>query len=215
MDCAGTMVTPTKLSASPLSSSTPKSPSDANENPVHPDLGTPTPLRPAASAERPEKFAILGISKWWGETRDTPALPLVSGPKTTETLLFKNSHAATTSADPGHMPCQPTRTMQEEKGLQTPMRKPKADQVVVSITALSLVKAAQSLRKCLNSFGLYFPSHWDFNVPCTHQHVPCELVVTRTSAGQDRLTRWNIDPSGLASDGCDFDLYSFGAILSW
>jgi hypothetical protein len=89
-----------------------------------------------------------------------------------------------------------------------PTTKPKADQVVVSIAALSLVEAAQSLRKCLNSFGLYFPSHWDLDVPCTHQHVPCELEVMhkRESGQTDPLEQ---DPSGLASAGCDLNLYRF------
>jgi hypothetical protein len=94
------------------------------------------------------------------------------------------------------------------------MTKPKADQVVVSIAASSLVKAAQSLWKCLNSFGLYFPSHWDLDVHRTHQHVPCELEVMqeRGSGQTDPLEQ---DPSGLASAGCDLNLYSLCAILSW
>jgi hypothetical protein len=91
----------------------------------------------------------------------------------------------------------------KKKGLRTPMTKPKADQAVVSIAASSLVEAAQSLWKCLNSFGLYFPSHWDLVVPCRYHHVPCDLVVRKASADLDILTHWNIEPNGLASAGCD------------
>jgi hypothetical protein len=95
-----------------------------------------------------------------------------------------------------------------------PTTKPRADQVVISIAVLSLVESTQSLQKCLNSFGLYFPSHWDLDVPHTHQHVPCELEVTH-ERGSGQTEPLEQDPSGLASAGCDLNLYSFCAILSW